>query len=263
MSSPDIGETTGDKMDSAWKFLIAPILVAIISGTLVALILDRLRAPDEADISAQLQWLDIPNPVYGEDHIAQDRRIKALKEAYPNSSFISLLQDNRFSGVIRLVRINLENNSDIRSKEIEISSSNALFVSPQAKDQTSPASPIVLKPIGPKETAQVWGISKEWYDFEDPTIRVLHDNRLMGISLETLRQDPTGAVRFGNENPFLASFLMLIGIVLGLLFVGIILLAGLLQYSMKARAYITTKSEAQKTQEFLDYLRANYPEKFS
>jgi len=104
-------------MDSVWKIIVAPLLVAVIGGTLVAIIIGRIQAPEEAAVSAQLQWLDVPNPVYGTDGDAQQRRLKALHEGYPKGTFIKLLEENRFKPMIRILRMKFENNSEVRSKE--------------------------------------------------------------------------------------------------------------------------------------------------
>lgn len=150
-------------------------------------------------------------------------------------------------------------------KKIEIAGSHdALFVSPQSKDEFGQAaSTLLLKPIGPKETAEVWGVSEEWFDFEDNPIKALHDNRLMAVSIETVRSDPAGIARFVNENPFLAFFIMLAGSVCGLFILFAIVVGTISQFSMEFKSKITTKDEAAKMQKFLDYLRTHHPEKLA
>lgn len=254
----------GANMDTVWKVLIAPILVAAVGGIIVGLVLAKIQAPEEATLTAQLQWLDVPNPVYGEDTTLQDRRIKALEQAYPNSSFIKLLNENRFKSIIRLLQVKFSNNSDLRSKEIEITGSqDALFVSPQSKSDSQPVSSLVLKPLGPRESAVVWGVSQEWFDFEEHPLRVVHDNRLMNVSLDTMTSDPTGAARFANEHPLVAFFFVTMGAGLAFLF-AIAFVVGLLSnLSVEFKSKITTASEAKKMQEFLEYLRLHHPEKLS
>lgn len=245
-------------MGTIWTTVTAPILVAVIGALLIL----RLTGPESSSVEAYTQYIDHPNP------LAQSTR-KTVEDAAKCAN--TLLPDNNFNGLIflgtkynevRLLKVDLKNNSNIRSKEIEVKLERAsLFSSSVQAGQALGGKELRLKPLDPGASSQVWA----WLPpsvFGEPQVTIVHDNRRIDPASKMPPEFIGEVFPYLNRYPAFSIAALVILSGFGLLFLALIPIGIAVEWNPKVRYRLMSKKEITRLVQFVDFVRANHPEDY-
>ena len=242
-------------MEGIWKTLAAPLIVAIVSGIIVGIIIGRINTPETPSITAVSQWIDVPNPVYSLSQNSIDDAEKIANSLFGKTDIRRLIQATRFDPILRVVKLELTNNSELRSKEIEVSGNKESGFASSQTPALPFASKIKLRTLDPNASATVIGVIGLVDTFFSPRLLVLQDGKKVDVSSKNLPDS-------FEEYPL---YMIIVGMFLAgsALFILIAIPVAIASsISSKFRAKLTTKEELAKTLTFIEYLREHNPEKF-
>ncbi len=251
-------------MDGIWRTLAAPIIASIVGGIVVGLILGRIQAVETPVVAAKLSWIDLPNPLFGAE-LGKVREFEKLIEAQWGKTEIDrLLPTMIYEPNFRILRLKIENNSNLRSKEIELSietGKGGLLA--RQSDQSFPpfSKQIKIKPLNPGDYANIYGVLESWLSFQRPPLLGIHDTKKVDIIHHVLSDEFYVALKFFDDHPMLVllGFALLAGTAVFLL-IGIPLSIAV-TLSPKLKLTLTSKQEIQKMRKFLAYVRKHDPKK--
>jgi hypothetical protein len=157
-----------------WKTLIAPTLVAIITG-FVFFEAGRLTAPEVPNIQVSVSSLSIPNPLVGRDTtslISEAQKLLGYSDLDNNLKAYLHFHSDLYLGIIHI-----ENKSDVKSKKIVIFADRSTLFSPGANPSSNK---IELPPLDPQTETNVYCLGESpIYPWSD--VRVMHDDRRIDV----------------------------------------------------------------------------------
>jgi hypothetical protein len=247
----------------AWTSVIAPLILLIVGG-IGGAIYTRITAPDAPSVRAVLHWVDVDNP----KRIALSLNTKliseldsSLKAAFGVNGLAQFIT-GQYDPRIRIGVLKLSNDSNVRSRPIEVAVDSSMLFS---KDAVEPSSSVVsqmkLKPIDPQKDAIVYIIASPWSPFLTFPVRVLHDDRVVEIVDRAGSETPAALLHFFNRYPFLGFGFFMLCLLGGAMVIFGLPLNLLTTYNIRFRAWGTTLAETKRLLALIDYLRIHYPEK--
>jgi hypothetical protein len=250
-----------------WKAVIAPVLVAAIIGV-GAFVWGRMTAPDAPLIDAEIQWVDVPNPITGITAlIPPDKQVELDKYVQSRTGLTktsAALLKFQFSPTIRIATLSLRNTTSVRSKPIEIQGpdDSIVFALNTVDALTQYSNRVQIKPLDPDGRTSIQIISSGWSPFDDNPVKILHDDRKVDVkSVIPKTNDLLPFVGWFSQYPALMGLLSLFGILFSVLLLAIVPFGIAMNTSLQFRARMTAKKDAIRQKEFVEYLQANDPEK--
>lgn len=244
-----------------WKNIIAPLIVAGIVG-IFAFGIGRITAPETASVRASLEWIDVKNPIVGRlDSKAQLDFDKGIQSAMGVSGASSLLGKFAYNSEIRIAKLRLENNGNLRTKEIEVTTERTSALFPSISDETNvnAGSSLTLKPINPGSASTVYIVSPTWSVYSADPVRALHDGRKVEIvTTSTDSRDTLFAIR-DYQIPLIILTIYMIAA--SFFFTCIVIVNIIAHYNVQFRASMLDKNSVQKTLDTIEYIKAHNPEK--
>jgi hypothetical protein len=169
-----------------------------------------------------MRWADIPNPAYLLRPAQKDKAAELYRSLWGDGAE-ELVSIASSQPTLRVIDLQITNNSDIRSKELEIGGddSSAVFTSDRLVDGIRPFSrSIKIRQLDPGQTVNVSGVSAS-YSFMKPTVRLIYDNRLVSVEDYVIDQELVmlGLIQYGARHPVRGLVMEMAIIFLGLLLV--------------------------------------------
>jgi hypothetical protein len=246
-----------------WKTLAAPVIASIIGGIIVGLVLGRINSPETPVVEARAQWLDISNPLSSRDTKSISEIDKAIQSIWGVGDSSLLLANIRFHERIRLIRLELRNVSNLRSKPIEVAveEKGGLFSANKEGSLNATASRLTIAAINPGETAMAFAVMGVFTSFLPPSIQILHDGKRIEVVPQSLPDELSGLIGLIYSFPLLtliAGVLMAMATLFLLIVIPIALISEL---SPEFKANYTSRKELAKMLKFIEYMRARHPDK--
>jgi hypothetical protein len=248
-----------------WKPLGAPLIVAAVVGA-VAFFWGRATAPDAPSVQAEFKSVDIANPVLASRSGIGANLEKAIQPFFNVSGSGAVIDQMSYRSEWRIGVLTFNNNGAVRTKAIEVSVNDPaiLFSSGSTGDRPAPTTrQLHLKPLDPGTSTTVYFVSPAWSAYAPTPVRALHDGRKIEIASHDLPAELSGFVRLVDSYPFIIGLLLLAAMISLPLLIMILIGSAIFHYNMDLRARATSKDEIKRTAEFLEYVRAKYPDKIS
>lgn len=243
-----------------WKTVWAPLIVLIIGSVAVGVLLGRIQSPATPSVSAEVQWIGVPSPLFSSAFRSNESRKKlvdAISGGLDEAVLFGLLAD---TPTMRIGVVSVSNSSNIRSKEIELSSDAVIFLSSEAtKERKLSRTSITLKPLNPGATVDVAAIYPH-ITYRNPSVLGLHDHTKIQIYPRDLNEELAWIVKFVLSS-FILSALLVVVLFLGLVALPLVPVAIIAEYSLAFKARVTNKSEIEKMVKFLNYLKQHHQDK--
>lgn len=243
-------------MNQAWTTLIAPILVAL----LVGYILKDIQQPDKPSLSAEISWIDTPNPFVSFDikkAFEQDAKTETRTKVL--DSLVGVAENFM---IVRVATIRISNNSDVTLKNTEISlNDGGALYSYNEEKRALLETRAVVEALAPGASKNYTAILRPKIIGNDAGILITHDGMRVEPTPQQLNEEFHWLIPYLNRYP--GSMIALAMISLGAL---LILAFGLLAVAcapddLEWRAKNTTKKDALKMLETVEYIRKVYPNK--
>jgi hypothetical protein len=237
-----------------WKTLIAPTLVAIITG-FIFFEAGRLTAPDVPDIEASVTSLRVPNPFVGHDSAP-------LVSAAEKILGYSLLGNDlsiylHFNSQLNIGIIHIDNRSNVKSKGIEVLVDRSTLFS---SGENPASNRIQVSPLDPGAETYVYFLGDAML-FSSNDVRIMHDDRRVDVLMDDDRYKYID--RFFEKYGLLAYMIFAFALVSSISFVVSLISSALSSSSLEARARSISKSEAERMAILLEYLKLHHPDKLS
>ncbi len=196
-----------------WNNIREKVTIAVLTGIVLgglAWLATKFMTPDPQIITAESRWIDLPNPTRG---LRFDKAADELEKTVGALFGVSgeALRNLRHSGSLRIGSLRFQNNSQIRSKEVEVSIENSALFSSEATQSTDFGSSLTLKPLPPEGTATVYFIAQPWFSIFGTTVLSIHDNRNVEVVSKSDQGGSQFVVDFVEQHTFIAYLLMLAG----------------------------------------------------
>jgi hypothetical protein len=249
-------------MENLWKILNAPIVMLIL-GSLLGFLGARIAA-ETPNISATVRWAEVDNPFFGLNQPAREKALKLEQEAFPGSNYLWAMNRLRNNFQMRVVSVDIRNNSSLKSKEIEVVSDTGAFTSREAKEGSKDMeSRLTLRSLDPGEEVKIYGLVSAWPSYLGQPLQVLHDNRSVPLTIETITFDFLGFGTFLTAYPEFGS-LALVTMLLSTVLLAIAVVVGFIgELSKDFRLRIMTKKDVKKLHNFIEWVKHTHPEKLA
>jgi hypothetical protein len=229
-------------------------------GQLAAFFGGRLFAPEIASVQAEMKWLDVENPLFVAGPDAGVKFDKLMGENFQRTGFQPIIDRLRGDVSVRLFAVKLSNNTNLRTKEIEISPEyGAVLISDYGLRATTKE--LKLEPLNPRSDKTIYAMVGRVGAFVRDPVRILHDGRRVDISSYDLSDEFQAIVVFMGNYPTLSYVLAAAGAISLILLLLSATLELLFRKNMDLRARYTADSEIRKQVAFVDFVREKYPEK--
>lgn len=249
-----------------WKVIVGPLVVIAIVGSFTFFV-GRITAPDTASVEAEIKWVDVPNPLQSTltfiPSSELERLDKLIQLNFKMIGATAALRKVQFLGTVRIAVLTLANNTNVRSKQVEVSGSAdaLLFSGDAAPAQTEYVSKLKIKSLDPGTDATVYVISNPWTPYDSNPVRVLYDDRKVDVKLLEVSEDWQWATRIISGYPILTLIIAVLSFLSFLILCVVLPLGIIYNMNMPFRAKMTTEKDAKKLRAFMDYLAEHYPEK--
>lgn len=240
-----------------WQRVIAPLAVVAVVGV-VSYLWGRANTPDTPSVRAVLSWVDVANPNLPIDAKLGDLDTR-LKDLLGISGLPQFLASRRFTGNLRIGALKLSNDSNVRSRALEVDvEGSAMFSKDAAEASNSIVSKMKIKPIDPQKDAIVYFASGTWSPFLTFPVRVLHDDRVVEVIEGHTSNE---AFQIFNRYPIVSTVLLVYCAISGLLISVALFYGAIADFSVRFRASQTSARETKRMVETLEYIKIHYPEK--
>lgn len=242
-----------------WKGIVEKTIVAVAAATIVA-VAGWFISPiinDHNTVEAKIGWIEVPNQsLFSNTQISTDAS-SLLAKVFGIKDVNGFPADVRYSGRFSVGSIEIYNNSDTRSKKIEIEAKNGLLVSVDGLR----GSKIEINPIDPSGSVEVYFITGRFLDLFGPSFQIIHDNKAIPI----YKTQVDNAVPFYRH--LVANYPIVVFMAIAsMLFFGVLFIASAMTYLLVSdktafRAKHLSKKDTAEYIKILDYIRDNIPEK--
>jgi hypothetical protein len=249
---------------SALKGYILGIVSVVVAGVIVAFLTSKINAPESAAITVEYQTLKFPNflPAMPLKDIPEIEGVwKRLGYNFPLGDVLRNFRYSKFY----LISISVKNTGNIRSKNVEISVSDAVFLfssgKPQPEIKYAKGAPQTIESLNPGDAVELFAIVESY--FRAPSVLALHDGKKLGTISRTLDDfdDPLGASVLIANFPFLSYVLFGLGIIFSFLIIFALIFGLFFSKNIALRAKWMSASDAKIYSQIIEYIRANLPEK--
>jgi hypothetical protein len=246
-----------------WKGILEKIIIAVAAGAILAaggLLFATISSPRAQPVVASVTWIDVPNPFFpAKDKVVLDVS-KLMQDTFHTADAIYSLDAFANRPELRIGKVNIQNEGDLKSKEIFISIDGAMLFSAGAIDQPGKVrSKLALTPLLPGKSATVFFVEKQWPIPTD--VSLVHDDRIVRVETAQWPDELEWAGAVIMRFPgvifaiFGAGFFIIVFLILGALW------ALLVRDKLAWRVKHTTPELVAKEVKFINYVRSNYPEK--
>jgi hypothetical protein len=247
---------------STWvEKLVIPLLL-LLAGGVGTVFWQYVTSQEVTYVTAEMKWLDGPNPIYGVDAKQLADVDKAISAAtglnFSTTPF-------RFEKRARVAVITFRNFSNVRSKEVElITKQDSVLYSPDADDKRQiMGRRIKLKRIDPQESATVYAMVAGWPYSVAANLSALHDNKKLNIfstdSEEVENVFAAGVAQF----PIAASILMFMGAITLFLLLLIVPFQIAQAISPRIKNRLTSDAVLKSQMDWLGYIEKEHPERIA
>lgn len=242
--------------------LVVPLILMMIGG-IGTVIWQYITSPEASFLAANVRWISVPNPLYGVDAKAIGELDKSIATTFGTVG--SLSGPFRFAREIRVAVITINNVSNVRSKEVEIIAKEDSFLySPQAAPGPKGLTKkILIQPINPLESVQVYGVISGWPYSVSKNISAVYDNKHLPILGGEEVDQEYGSVlaTIVAGMPYSSSAIMFVGFLTLFILVISIPIQVLSSFSPKLRAKWTTEQQLTNMLNTINLVQTEDPEK--
>jgi len=241
-----------------WKGVGEKLIVAIVAGAILGgagWMLGRATAPDAPSIRADAFWVDIPNPVYPSSDI---NRFSSIDKALGVQGIGEIL--GRTGYEVRIGKLNIQNTSSVRSKQIEVSIQLGGMIQGSGRGKDSALlKEIVVNPIDGNGKTSIF-FATHARSFSTAPLKIIYDDRNVDIAqasnetMQVINQAPAFAV------PLLAALGML-GLFSAVVIIAALILAVVTRFYPDVGLRNITPAMVEKMMRQLDQIKEKYPEK--
>jgi hypothetical protein len=219
----------------------------------------RITAPDGPSLNSEMRWIDVQNPFLRIGPTADLQ--KKFEGIFEVDIPLSAIDAVRFLREIRVGKLEIKNNGDTRTQQIELvsPSSSVVIVDVDGKKTISTESPTKIGVMNPNSSVQIYTLSPTWYS-NMPFI-LLNDGRRIELDSYASNNDFNPFRYYVLKYPFLTFVLTLASAWLWAL---VFIWASIFIYAeynldFKARQ-ISTKTILSHLA-LIEYVREKYPDK--
>lgn len=241
-----------------WKGVGEKLIVAIVAGAILGgagWMLGRATAPDVPSIRADAFWIDIPNPIYPS---SDTNRFSSIDKSLGVQGIGEIL--GRTGYEVRIGKLNIQNTSSVRSKQIEVSIQLGGIIQGSGRVKDSAFSKeIVVNPIDGNGKTSIFFATHAGL-FSTAPLKVIYDDRNVDIAqvsnetMQVISQAPAFIV------PLVAVFGML-GLISAIVIIVALIFAVVTRFYPDVGLRNITPAMVEKMMRQLDQIKEKYPEK--
>ncbi|BBB98951.1 hypothetical protein ABIF38_005509 [Bradyrhizobium japonicum] len=241
--------------------LVVPLILMMVGG-IGTVIWQYVTSPEASFLAANVRWVSVPNPLYGMDGKAVGELEKSIATAFGIVGPLS--GPFRFEREMRVAVITISNVSSVRSKPVEVIAKDDSFLysrqaTPGAKGLTKK---IIVQPIDPLESVQVYGVISGWPYSVSKNISAVYDNKRLPILGEEVDQEYGSVLAtIVAGMPYSSSAIMFVGFLVLFILVISIPVEILASFFPTLRAKWTNEQQLAKMLNTIDIVQREDPAK--
>lgn len=248
-----------DRMDW-WRTFWAPLIVAVLAALTAGIVLGRLQRPEVPAVSASVQWVDFPSPLFSLDVKAFESVNKLVQGVSGGADVRSVLEKLQYSSKMSVATISVSNNGNIRSKEIELSAADVTFFPSETSKENKPTvGAMTIKALNPGATADVFALTPS-ATYRHASLLALHDGAKIGVISKVLPDEVVWLVNLLLDS-FLLTALLFIFLIFGIVVAVMVPFVATIESSPALKAKHISKKDMAKLVAFVDYVRQHHPDK--
>jgi len=236
------------------KELFVPTVAAVFGGLLTAAIIAIVNTPQVSRITAEYNYVVMPNPVRSTDlDIIRKLGVPITAAVFKKLEF----EDN-----IYVVSVRILNPTERRSGNIEISMPNViLWHGKNGQPEYSSEDKISINGIDPRQELTVSAIAKRYYTSIRPVI--LEDGQLIRTQSRNIfeYEDPFGLGKLILSHPALGAVIVPLTICIIIIIFIMTPFAIYFHYNPEKTARFMQEKDVRKLRSLLAYITEHYPDK--